>query len=503
MTSPTRTLQSAGDGPLGVPTIVATLSANFDVVIGATQRVRRVRLDTFDRRLDTTGMSLEYQEVASGARLMLSRADGSTVSAPAAGLRWPALADTFPTGSVRDAIAPVAGIRALISSDAEQRRLQLLELHNKDGKTVARVELDEPASANTPNSPARVTVRTLRGYESQAQRAIRVLVDFGLRPIEGSVNRDHKAPRQTVETRRAEPANVLLTNALSERREAMHDNLPGLLADVDTEFLHDFRVAIRRTRSTLKLGRSSLPEVMRTRWEPAFKWLGDLTTPVRDLDVYELDLPTMSGWLVSTNPGELEHFAAHLRSRRTAELRALVRGLKSAKFGRLMTEWESELAQMVHTPGDGEQLTAGGLADAGISRAYRRVARDGAAITEESPAEDLHALRKRCKELRYALEVCAPVVAKGPRKHAVANLKGLQDVLGRFQDSEVQRQALRGFAEEMMADGTPASAVLAMGELIGHLDADQDRARHEFAGAFARFVQPSNQQLMHRLGGKR
>ena len=82
----------------------------------------------------------------------------------------------------------------------------------------------------------------------------------------------------------------------------MRANLPGLLDDVDTEFLHDFRVAVRQTRSTLKLGRAALPEVMRSRWEPEFKWLGDVTTQVRDLDVYELDLPTMEGWLMAADP---------------------------------------------------------------------------------------------------------------------------------------------------------------------------------------------------------
>jgi CHAD domain-containing protein len=180
-----------------------------------------------------------------------------------------------------------------------------------------------------------------------------------------------------------------------------------------------------------------------------------------------------------------------------------VRGLRSARFRRLMTDWEEELAQLVDTLEDADQehLSAGRLADTSISRAYRRVARGGAAITGDSPAEDLHTLRKRCKELRYALEVCAPVLDKAPRKHVVDDLKDLQDVLGRFQDSEVQRQALRGFAEEMMADGTPAAAVLAMGELIGHLDVEQDRARHEFDGAFAHFARPSSQQIMHRLGG--
>ena len=97
------------------------------------------------------------------------------------------------------------------------------------------------------------------------------------------------------------------------------------------------------------------------------------------------------------------------------------------------------------------QPSAGELADRSISKAYRRVVRDGAAISASSPAEDLHGLRKRCKELRYALEVFAPVIDKDSRKTAIADLKDLQDVLGRFQDSEVQRHSLREFAEEMMA----------------------------------------------------
>ena len=67
-------------------------------------------------------------------------------------------------------------------------------------------------------------------------------------------------------------------------------------------------------------------------------------------------------------------------------------------------------------------------------------------------------MRKRCKELRYALEVFAPVIDKDSRKSAVADLKDLQDVLGRFQDSEVQRQSLREFAEEMRAAHAPRRA---------------------------------------------
>ena len=503
MTSATRTPQVADEGRLELEAIVAALSSKYTVVTGPKQFVRRAQLDTFDRRLRAAGLTLEHRRLAAGEMLILRRAGGATtVAVPVTGLQWPALAEVLPTGPLREAIAPVTGIRALMVTSDETRRLQRLELHNEDGKTVTRVELDEPASAAA--APARVSVRTLRGYDNQARRAARLLDGLGLHTVQDSEDNEPTLVAPMSRTDREVPASVLLTAALGDFLAAIRKNLPGLLDDVDTEFLHDFRVAVRRTRATLKLGRPALPEVMRSRWEPAFKGLGDMTTPVRDLDVYELDLPTMRGWLVAADPADLEPLAAHLRRRRTAQRRTLERRLRSVSFGRLLTEWEKELAKLAETRDDAdhEHLSAGRLADRSISGAYQRVARGGAAISGDAPAEDLHQLRKRCKDLRYALEVFAPVVPEVPRKRAVTDLKGLQDVLGRFQDSEVQRQALRGFAEEMMAAGTSAGTVLAMGELIAHLDAEQHKAREEFDGAFARFARPASQRMMHRLGGR-
>jgi CHAD domain-containing protein len=501
-----RALQAADEGRLELESIVTVLSAHFAVATGSKELVRRRRLDTFDRRLDVAGLTLEHQIVAvrdSGERLVLSRPDGtSTVAVPVKNLRWPALADVLPPGPVRDAIAPVIGIRALMVASDERRRVCRLDLRNADGKIVARVELDEPVSAT--GSPAQLTVHTLRGYEDQARRADRLLVGLGLCAVGDGGDVGSSSVHGTSVTDRSVPAVMVLKAALSEFLVTMRENLPGLLDDVDTEFLHDFRVSVRRTRATLKLGRPALPELMRSRWEPVFRSLGDLTTPVRDLDVYQLDLPTMSHWLVTADPTDLNPLAAHLRRRRALERHKLVSSLRSAKSRRLVAQWGEELAALVDTPLDAEPgVSAGRLADCSISRAYRRVARGGALIGADSPASDLHELRKRCKELRYALEVFAPLVDHAARKRAVAGFKGLQDVLGRFQDCEVQRRAMRGFAEEMMAEGTTAGAVLAMGELIGHLDVEQDQARREFDATFARFGRPSSLKLMHRLGGAR
>jgi CHAD domain-containing protein len=98
--------------------------------------------------------------------------------------------------------------------------------------------------------------------------------------------------------------------------------------------------------------------------------------------------------------------------------------------------------------------------------------------------------------------VFSPLLDKADRKALVADLKVLQDVLGRFQDTEVQRAKLRDFAEEMMRDGTPTEAVLALGELIGHLDAAQDDARREFDEAFGRFARPANRRRLAHLAGR-
>jgi CHAD domain-containing protein len=506
MTSATRVLQAAEGVPLGLESVVQALSSKYVVATGASQRVRRRGLDTFDQRLSGAGLTLEHQIVAARERLVLGRVDGSsTVAVPVKDLRWPALAGVLPPGRVRDTVAPVAGIRALMVASDEKRRIQPLALRNKEGKTVVRVELDEPVAVVA--AVARLTVYPLRGYVAQARRAERLLVGLGLRAVDSGGQGESGSVATASYVDRAMSAPVVLAAVLRDFLVTMRQNVPGLLDDVDTEFLHDFRVAVRRTRATLKLGRPVLPVAMRTRWEPDFRWLGELTTPVRDLDVYELDLPLKSHWLVTADPTDLDPLARHLRSRRTAERRVLVRALRSARFRQLITEWDGELARLGVLPdalddSAGEPLSAGRLADRSVSRAYRRVDRDGALIRPDSPAAELHGLRKRCKELRYALEVFAPLIDRAAGRRAIADLKGLQDVLGRFQDAEVQRRALRGFAEEMMAEGTTAGAMLAMGELIGHLDVEQERARREFDVAFARFERPSSPTRMYRTGGR-
>ena len=305
---------------------------------------------------------------------------------------------------------------------------------------------------------------------------------------------------EPAEVDRDAPALELLGTALAGFLAAMDRNLPGVLADVDPEALHDFRVAVRRTRATLKLVRPASPDDVSDRWEPELKWLGTLTTPVRDLDVVQLQLPAMSDWLVAADAADLAPLSSYLNRRRVVERTALVTGLGSQRFARLRGEWGETVAGLAaSTPDSGAAaMSVGDLARRSISRAGRRVLRAGAGVRADSPAADLHALRKRGKELRYALEVFSPVLAKKPRKRAVKDLKVLQDVLGRFQDAEVQLRVLRGFAESAAGDAS-AEALLAVGELIGHLVGVQEAARQELDATFARFARKGSRRRLRSL----
>jgi CHAD domain-containing protein len=145
-------------------------------------------------------------------------------------------------------------------------------------------------------------------------------------------------------------------------------------------------------------------------------------------------------------------------------------------------------------------VTAADLAVATTDRMFRRVTARGGAITAASAPESLHDLRKRCKELRYVLEFFAPLHNPVIYRKVLGDLKQLQDCLGEFQDSQVQREEIHSLADAMLAErAAPAATLLAMGEIAANLALRQDEARAEFAQRFARFAGPAGQQRFRAL----
>jgi CHAD domain-containing protein len=297
-----------------------------------------------------------------------------------------------------------------------------------------------------------------------------------------------------------------------------------VLRDIDIEFLHDLRVSVRRSRSALKLFGDALTAPLAAkgtaltgrelaRFAAEFKWVGDLTTPTRDLDVHLLDFEDTARTLRAAKPDDLEPFRAYLRQRRVKEFRVLARGLRSPRFVTLTRDWRERLTAILDSAKAGTAATVrsgqsrraagettGTLAAERTRLAFAKVAKRGAVITPASPHDNLHDLRKRCKELRYALEFFAPLYPADAYGAVLADLKRLQDCLGEFQDTEVQIGEIRALATSMLsADEAPAVTLLAMGEVTAWLAARQQAAREDFQRRFAAFAGVDGQRRMAAL----
>ena len=70
----------------------------------------------------------------------------------------------------------------------------------------------------------------------------------------------------------------------------------------------------------------------------------------------------------------------------------------------------------------------------------------------DTPAEQVHDLRKDAKKLRYLLECFGSLLPKSPRKQFVKRLKALQDNLGEHQDAEVHVAAASGISPRALRD---------------------------------------------------
>jgi CHAD domain-containing protein len=187
---------------------------------------------------------------------------------------------------------------------------------------------------------------------------------------------------------------------------------------------------------------------------------------------------------------DLEPFRAYLATQRRLVQGDLAGALRGERFAVLLRGFRDllERRESIAARPPAASLPVADLARERIVRAFDTVRRRGRRIGQDTPAEALHNLRKRAKELRYLLEFFGTLYDPAGYRNALRELKALQDNLGTFQDTEVQREAVREYATDMHAGGVAgARTLLAMGELAAGLRGQQALARAEFGQRFARF----------------
>ncbi len=493
------TVTYSGGTPPAPHLASALEGAGFEV--GPFRAVERTLLDTFDGRLHAGGVRLEVRGGAGGPTLILT--GGGPAPAQVVVARAPRVAGDLPAGPVRDRLAALLDIRALVPIVGVRARHAEAVRRDATGKAIVGVVLYEEVVTSR---PCAAEVIPFEGYPRAVRQAEDLLASVGLVRTEGDVL-DLAAAEAGVDLRGfidspsvaldpAEPVSAGFRRVLSNLAVTVDANRQGTIDDIDPEFLHDLRIAVRRSRSVLSHAKQVLPSAGRDHFRAELRWLGTITSPLRDLDVYLIEWP---GYVAPLDPESVRALApvvAHIASQRAAEHLALAEHLQSPRYLGLMTAWRAWLdgpkaktgrkaASAIATKGD---RALGPVVVATINGAQDRLLMHGRGIGPASPAEELHELRKDAKRLRYLLECFGGLLPPATRKPFVQRLKMLQDNLGEFQDTEVHTTQLTAMSHELLASsGVTADTLVAMGRLTEVFDRRRRAARAAFADRFAAY----------------
>jgi CHAD domain-containing protein len=481
------------------------LTGSFTIASGDIREVRRAYFDTFDARLRAAGLTLYAQD----ERLWLVRRDGAgeVLSGELAqDVSEPLYASTLAGGRLGAAMAPIVERRAVLHLADVVLQAQPLRVLDGLAKTVLRLELESPAGL-----PARLRLRSLRGYEHEQRQVATLLLQSsqfapGAEPLVDSAV--HAAggkpagmtPAVSVPMSPDEPAQLAVARVLEALTAVCDANLPGTRAALDNEFLHDFRVCLRRIRAVVRELRGVLPATAVPSLRADLRWLQVETGPVRDLDVYIDGFDELPGLLPAELRGELGPLAGLLDERRRDAREQMLTAFDSERAEQLWQRWRRLLAGLDGLPLDDrpDALTlAGVLCGRRIRKLHRRMVTMGKAIEPDSEPAAYHELRKQGKELRYLLELFGlPLFGDELVGPMVSALKGLQNVLGLHQDRVVQSEMLLEAAPEVAARAAGVGPQLAMGALMGRFETDAASARGQFRARFAEFASPSQRRIV-------
>lgn len=460
--------------------------AHYGTVTSRTLPATRLEFsDTFDERLRRRGLVLAGE----GASVSLRDAhDGQVIlTSPSRARTAPRAAGELPAGELRDRVADVAQARALLAPFSAVIRETEFRLGKPGEKVTARV-LWQRVSVRRGSRPANVELlvvtglrpRRLRELSREIPGVVRSPAQRGwydtLRHTAGV--RAPYPPRPALAPLHDASLRVAAAGIFRHFLRVMEQNEAGLCDDLDAEFLHDFRVALRRTRTGLTQMEGLFPAVTRRDFRARFADLARECGPLRDLDVqlgWRSDYETMVPKEVRSG---LASVFLRVERDREREHARFVQVLQGTTYRRLKQDWRGMLRQLeTDTPlGIDADDSAVRVLSKVVKRRHENL-RARLLASEEVDDAALHGVRVAGKKLRYAIEFLEPWIPEEAGQ-LTKRMERVQSVLGEYNDVRVQIRYLNAALHD--PEGPTASAPMraaAIGAVLAMLERRRAKLR--------------------------
>lgn len=331
--------------------IISRLGNKIDFQIVSEQYAIKTFYDSFDWRLYSADILCELNQSKSASYINLIDRNSGECLALENQKGVPRFSSQFKNGPLKSILDSLLGIRALLPLCQLPHQIYQINILNQDQKTIVRIRLEEYEGLG-----GRISLQPLKGYEKEFDR-VSMFFEKSLKlapttcsilnnalKLQGRRAKDYssKLAIKLDPNLRADKASKVIYRALLK---AIKTNEAGTIADIDAEFLHDFRVAVRRTRAGLSQIKHVFPDSVVTQHAGFFFWLGQITGATRDLDVYLLNYTQYIAALPDSLHDDIAPLYTFLKQKKKQAQTELANHLKSQKYIKQLFEWEQYLKE--------------------------------------------------------------------------------------------------------------------------------------------------------------
>ncbi|MDX1301467.1 CHAD domain-containing protein [Photobacterium sp.] len=263
----------------------------------------------------------------------------------------------------------------------------------------------------------------------------------------------------------------------------------GLLRDDDDEFLHQYRVSLRRSRAIISLLKGLFQPEQSEMLATTLKRMMQKTNLLRDLDVYLHKMDDYYAGLEHKHHQGLARFFDDLQNKRNKAFKDLKQWIKTDNYKQQCRQVNEHLERLSQAPTEAGQISCRKFGPTIIWKRAQKVLILSQAIDSDSPDSNLHQLRIECKKLRYLLEYFLPLFPAKQVKKQISTLKQLQDLLGEFNDSSIQQVFL---ADYLAARKPNSHRYLAVERLLAIAEQQHITAKHQIIQQLIDFSDQQN-----------
>lgn len=250
----------------------------------------------------------------------------------------------------------------------------------------------------------------------------------------------HKAPQSplTAKQTSAEAFHLLASQGM----QMWQANLLGTLTSSNPEFIHQFRVSLRRLNSLLKVFKPGLPDRFQRQWTSRLKELSQVTGDIRDLEVMRDSIlqPMAEG-----SDQKVEALVSVALVACDEAMQDAQAQIQQLSYGGPVLLFVREM-QALSTADFPKNLPR--FAEKQISTLHRTALKRLTKAVKSPTPEYAHRLRIALKHLRYSCEFFAPLF-DGEEMLAYAKaMASLQDEFGFLNDFHVALSRLQSWVEQ-------------------------------------------------------